>query len=86
MFLQKSLICSSSIHMKILVLFVLLEQYNHLLIFSWIYWDLSAKTDVFAETMDLLWQHPSENIGFICFFGTVQAFIGFVLDLLGPLS
>jgi hypothetical protein len=63
-----------------------MEQYKHLLDFYWIYWDLSAKTNVFAETMDLLWQHPSENIGFINFTGTVQAFIGFLLDVLGPLS
>jgi hypothetical protein len=72
--------------MKILVLLVLLEQYKHLFNFYWIYWDVLAKTTVFAETMDLQWQHPYENIGFIGFNGTVQAFIGFLLDLLGPLS
>jgi hypothetical protein len=30
--------------------------------------------------------HSFENIGFISFIGTVQAFIGFLFDLLGRLS
>jgi hypothetical protein len=30
-----------------------LEQCKHLLDLYWIYWDLSAKTTVFAETIDL---------------------------------
>ena len=39
------------IHLKTLVLLVLLEQYKHLLVFYWIYWDVSAISFTFEETV-----------------------------------
>ena len=49
MFLRRPMNEIHCIHLKTLVLLVLLEQYKHLLVFYWIYWDVSAICFTFEE-------------------------------------
>ena len=67
-----------------------LKKPLHLLSIYWICDGFIGTSQLFhmflKKTIKLDTLHPSQNIGFICFIGTVQAFIGFLLDLLGRLS
>ena len=67
-----------------------LKKPLHLLSIYWIYDGFIGTSQLFhmflKKTNEWDTLHPSQNIGFIGFIGTVQAFIGILLDLLGRLS